>query len=161
MFFLGLRVANAQPGGILGWFGNYLNQYFLDAAGLVNPNPQTALNTILGGIQQGVTSFNDLLALSGKNDLPAHKSARLFANQNMLKPGSEAFNNALYNATTTPIGEGGAAIIDQSKANSVEVNYNLGDLVPSFDLTVGGAYRNYVLRSNGSLFSDYDSPIKV
>ncbi len=160
MFFLGLRVANAQPGGILGWFGNYLNQYFTDAAGLINPNPQTALNTILGGIQQGVTSFDDLLASMGKNDLPAHKSARLFANQNMLKPGSEAFNNALYNATTTPIGSGGAAIIDQSKANSVEVNYNLGDLVPSFDLTVGGAYRNYVLRSNGSLFSDYDSPIK-
>ena len=32
--------------------------------------------------------------------------------------------------------------------------------MPTFDLTVGGAYRNYVLRSNGSLFSDYDSPIK-
>ena len=61
----------------------------------------------------------------------------------MLKPGSEAFNNALLNATTNPISEGGAAIIDQSKANSVEFNYNLGDLVPTFDLSIGGSYRDY------------------
>jgi len=160
MEFLGVRIANAQPGGILGWFTQYGTAYFTEAASLVNPNPQTALNTILGGILQGVTDFDSLLSLYGKNDLPAHKNARLFANQNMLQPGSEAFNNAIYNATTTPIGQGGAQIADQSKANSIEFNYNLGDLVPTFDLAIGGSVREYVLRSNGSLFTDYDSPIK-
>ena len=160
MFFLGVRAANAQPGGILGWFTQYGGSYFTEAAALVNPNPQTALNTILGGILQGITDFDSLLSLYGKNDLPAHKNARLFANQNMLQPGSEAFKNAIYNATTTPISQGGAAIIDQSKANSVEFNYNLGDLVPTFDLAIGGSVREYVLRSNGSLFTDYDTPIK-
>ena len=160
MFFLGVRAANAQPGGILGWFTQYGASYFTEAAALVNPNPQTALNTILGGILQGITDFDSLLSLYGKNDLPAHKNARLLANQNMLQPGSEAFNNAIYNATTTPISQGGAAIIDQSKANSVEFNYNLGDLVPTFDLAIGGSVREYVLRSNGSLFTDYDTPIK-
>ncbi len=160
MFFLGVRAANAQPGGILGWFTQYGTAYFTEAAALVNPNPQTALNTILGGIMQGVTSFDDLLASMGKNDIPAHKNARLLANQNMLQPGSEAFNNAIYNATTTPISQGGAAIIDQSKANSIEFNYNLGDLVPTFDLAIGGSVREYVLRSNGSLFTDYDTPIR-
>ena len=160
MEFLGVRIANAQPGGILGWFTQYGTAYFTEAASLVNPNPQTALNTILGGILQGITDFDSLLSLYGKNDLPAHKNARLFANQNMLQPGSEAFNNALYNATTTPIGQGGAQIADQSKANSFEFNYNLGDLVPTFDLAIGGSVREYVLRSNGSLFTDYDSPIK-
>ena len=160
MEFLGIRMAFAQPGGLGGWFNSYLNTYFLDAAALINPNPQTALNTILGGIQQGITDFDSLLSLYGKNDSSAHKSARLAANQNMLKPGSEAFNNALLNATTNPISEGGAAILDQSKANSVEFNYNLGDLVPTFDLSIGGSVREYVLRSNGSLFTDYDTPIK-
>ena len=160
MFFLGARIANAQPGGIRGWFTQYGTAYFGAAAAQVNPNPQTALNTILGGIMQGVTSFDDLLASMGKNDLPAHKNARLFANQNMLQPGSEAFNNALYNATTTPIGQGGAQIADQSKSNSVEFSYNLGDLVPTFDLSIGGSVREYILRSKGSLFTDYDSPIK-
>ncbi len=160
MEFLGVRIANAQPGGILGWFTQYGTAYFTEAAALVNPNPQTALNTILGGILQGVTDFDTLLSAYGKTDLPAHKNARIFANQNMLQPGSEAFNNALYNATTTPIGQGGAQIADQSKANSVEFNYNLGDLVPTFDLSIGGSVREYVLRSEGSLFTDYDSPIK-
>jgi outer membrane receptor protein involved in Fe transport len=160
MEFLGVRIANAQPGGILGWFSQYGAAYFGAAAALVNPNPQTALNTILGGIQQGVTDFDTLLSTYGKTDLPAHKNARISANQNMLQPGSEAFNNALYNATTTPIGQGGAQIADQSKANSVEFNYNLGDLVPTFDLSIGGSVREYVLRSEGSLFTDYDSPIK-
>ena len=160
MEFLGIRMALAQPGGLGGWFNSYLNTYFVDAAALINPNPQTALNTILGGIQQGITDFDSLLSLYGKNDSSAHKSARLAANQNMLKPGSEAFNNALLNATTNPISEGGAAILDQSKANSVEFNYNLGDLVPTFDLSIGGSVREYVLRSNGSLFTDYDTPIK-
>ena len=160
MEFLGIRMALAQPGGLGGWFNSYFNSYFSDAAALVNPNPQTALNTILGGILQGITDFDSLLSLYGKNDSSAHKSARLAANQNMLKPGSEAFNNALFNATTNTISQGGAAILDQSKANSVEFNYNLGDLVPTFDLAIGGSVREYVLRSNGSLFTDYDSPIK-
>ena len=78
----------------------------------------------------------------------------------MLAPGSDAFKQAYYNSTTTPIANGGAAIIDNSKSNSFEFNYNLGDLVPSFDLIVGAQYRDYILRSGGSLFTDYDAPIK-
>ncbi|MBL6684957.1 MAG: TonB-dependent receptor, partial [Flavobacteriaceae bacterium] len=35
-----------------------------------------------------------------------------------------------------------------------------GDLVPTFDLSIGGSVREYILRSEGSLFTDYDSPIK-
>ncbi len=72
MEFLGIRMAFAQPGGLGGWFNSYLNTYFLDAAALINPNPQTALNTILGGIQQGITDFDSLLSLYGKNDSSAH-----------------------------------------------------------------------------------------
>ena len=32
--------------------------------------------------------------------------------------------------------------------------------MPSFDLIVGAQYRDYILRSGGSLFTDYDAPIK-
>jgi hypothetical protein len=87
-------------------------------------------------------------------------AARRIADQNMLVPGSDAFKQAYYNSTTTAISNGGAAIIDNSKSNSAEFNYNLGDLVPAFDLKVGAQYRQYILRSNGSLFTDYDGPIK-
>ena len=156
-------IANAQPGGIAGWFGNYLLSYFTELPSLVNPNPISALNTMVGAIlYNGITDFNTLMGALGKSggDIPAHMAARKIADMNMLVPGSDAFNQAYYNSTTTPIANGGAAIIDNSKANSFEFNYNLGDLVPAFDLTVGAQYRDYILRSGGSLFTDYDGPIK-
>ena len=163
MSALGGRIANAQPGGIAGWFGNYLTAYFNQLPSLVNPNPITALNTMVGNIvNNGITDFNSLMGALGKSgeDIPAHMFARNVANQNMLVPGSDAFKQAYYNSTTTAIANGGAAIVDNSKANSAEFNYNLGELVPAFDLTVGGQYREYILRSGGSLFTDYDGPIK-
>jgi hypothetical protein len=163
MSALGGRIANAQPGGILGWFGNYLFAYFGELPTLVNPNPITALNIMAANIvNNGITDFNSLMSALGKSggDIPAHMAARRIADQNMLVPGSDAFKQAYYNSTTTAISNGGAAIIDNSKSNSAEFNYNLGDLVPAFDLKVGAQYRQYVLRSNGSLFTDYDGPIK-
>ena len=163
MSALGGRIANAQPGGIAGWFGNYLLSYFTELPSLVNPNPISALNTMVGAILfNGITDFNTLMGALGKSggDIPAHMAARKIADMNMLVPGSDAFNQAYYSNTTTAIANGGAAIIDNSKANSAEFNYNLGDLVPAFDLTVGGQYREYILRSGGSLFTDYDGPIK-
>ena len=163
MSALGGRIANAQPGGIAGWFGTYLNTYFGEVFGLINPNPIQGLNTMLGAILfNGITDFNTLMGALGKSggDIPAHIASRKAADMNMLVPGSDAFKQAYYNSTTTPIANGGAAIIDNSKANSFEFNYNLGDLVPAFDLTVGAQYRDYILRSGGSLFTDYDGPIK-
>ena len=142
---------------------NYLLSYFTELPSLVNPNPISALNTMVGAIlYNGITDFNTLMGALGKSggDIPAHMAARKIADMNMLVPGSDAFNQAYYNSTTTPIANGGAAIIDNSKANSFEFNYNLGDLVPAFDLTVGAQYRDYILRSGGSLFTDYDGPIK-
>ena len=41
-------MANAQPGGI-SWFGNYLNAYFGQVFGLVDPNPLQGFRTVLTG----------------------------------------------------------------------------------------------------------------
>ena len=163
MTALGLRMANAQPGGISGWFGNYLGAYFQSAFSLQNPNPIAQLNNMLGRILNGTSpTFANYLQdyrVDGR-DLDAHIAARRAADANMLQPGSQAWNTAYFNITNTPIANGGAGLKDTSKLNSLEFNYNLGDLVPSFDLTVGGSYRDYILRSNGTLFTDYDGPIK-
>ena len=113
MSALGGRIANAQPGGIAGWFGNYLLSYFTELPSLVNPNPISALNTMVGAILfNGITDFNTLMGALGKSggDIPAHMAARKIADMNMLVPGSDAFNQAYYNSTTTPIANGGAAI---------------------------------------------------
>ena len=158
---LGGRIANAQPGGIQGgWAGAYLQNYFLNLFGQVNPNPLIAVNSMLGGILfYGETSMFDYY-VTPKMNYMAHAFARGEADKNMLVPGSDAFNAAYYAATTTPISGGGAAIQDNSKSNNFEVNYNASDLVSGFDLQIGAQSRQYVLNSGGSLFTDYDEPIK-
>ena len=158
---LGGRIANAQPGGIqAGWAGLYLRNYFLNLFGQLNANPVAALNQVLGGIMFfGDTSMYDYYFTPQMN-YNAHAFARVEANKNMLVPGSDAFKQAYYAATTTPIAGGGAAIEDNSMTNNFEVNYNASDLVSGFDLQLGAQAREYVLRSGGSLFTDYNDPIK-
>ena len=155
------RIANAQPGGIVGGFAPiYLQNYFLNLFGQVNANPVAALNTVLGGILfYGDTSMYDYYFTPEMN-YNAHAFARSEANKNMLVPGSDEFKQAYYAATTTPIAGGGAAIEDNSMTNNFEINYNASDLVSGFDLQLGAQAREYVLRSGGSLFTDYDDPIK-
>ena len=161
MSALGARIANAQPGGIAGWFGTYLNAYFGNIFGQFDPNPLQGFTKVLNTAAAG-WDMKRALRYYGSYDLdyPVHVAARNAADANMLAPGSQGFKTAYLNSTTTPIANGGAAIIDNSKSNSFEFNYNLGDLVPSFDLIVGAQYRDYILRSGGSLFTDYDAPIK-
>jgi len=158
---LGGRIANSQPGGIqAGWAGAYLQNYFLNLFGQINPNPIAALNSVLGGILfGGDTSMFDRY-VSPKMNYMAHAFARGEADKNMLVPGSDAFKQAYLLHTTTPIAKGGAAIEDNSMTNNFEVNYNASDLVSGFDLQLGAQARQYILRSGGSLFTDYDDPIK-
>jgi outer membrane receptor protein involved in Fe transport len=158
---LGGRIANAQPGGIqAGWAGAYLQNYFLNLFGQINPNPIAALNSVLGGILfGGDTSMFDRY-VTPKMNYMAHAFARGEADKNMLVPGSDAFKQAYLTHTTTPIAKGGAAIEDNSMSNNFEVNYNASDLVNGFELQLGAQARQYVLRSGGSLFTDYDDPIK-
>ena len=143
---LGARISNAQPGGIMGWFGTYLNSYFTHLPTLVNPNPVSALNTMLGGIMNnGITTFNGLMTALGNSgaDIPSHIVARDAVNVN-----SEhqvlMLQQALYTNSTTSISDRWKKITN-SKANTIEFNYNLGDYIESFDLSIGGSFREYVL----------------
>jgi hypothetical protein len=160
---LGAVMAIAQPGGLGGWYAGYLGQYFglSGVYGVVNPNPVVGLQTILGAAQQGLT-FAQLLGSLNTNDLSAHAAARTVANQNMIQPGSAAWDSVYKTAVSKGIDVfgGGAGILDTSKSTSFEVNYNLQDLVSIADVIVGASYREYNLRSNGTLFTDYTSPIE-
>ena len=160
---LGAVMVLSQPGGLGAWYGGYLGQYF-GLSGVyttVNANPVVGLQTILGAAQQGAT-FRQLLQSLGKNDLSAHGTARTVANQNMIKPGSAAWDSVYKTAVTNGIDvfSGGAGILDTSKSTSFEVNYNLQDLVSIADIIIGASHRKYALRSNGTLFTDYTSPIE-
>ena len=156
---LGAVMTIAQPGGLNGYFGNYLGTYFNALPTLIDPNPIVGLNTMIYYAQFGYT-LNDIIGEGA--DLGVHAAARAAADTNMLVPGSSAWNTAYDKAVTTGIDvfAGGAAILDRSQSNSFEADYNLQDLVEGVDIIIGASYRDYILRSNGTLFTDYTEPIE-
>ena len=156
---LGAVMTIAQPGGLNAYFGNYIGSYFTALPGVVDPNPIVGLNTLVYYASLGY-NLNDVLGKGG--DLGVHAAARKAADANMLVPGSAAWNTAYERAVTNGIDvfAGGAGILDTSQSNSFEVDYNLQDLIDGVDVIVGASYRDYILRSNGTLFTDYDAPIE-
>ena len=160
---LGSVMVLSQPGGAAAWFQQYLGHYFglSGIYGLINPNPLVGFGTIIAYAAGGAT-WDQLLAANATNDLSAHAAARKAADANMIKKGSAAWDKVYKQAITNGIDvfRGGAGILDTSKSNSFEVNYNLQDLVSIADVIVGGSFREYILRSNGTLFTDYTAPIE-
>jgi len=156
---LGAVMTIAQPGGLTKYFGDYIGAYFGALPYAVNPNPIAGLNTMINYAFYGYT-LEDILGKGG--DLAVHADARAQADKNMLVPGSEKWNSVYEKAISNGIDVfgGGAGILDYSQSNSYEVDYNLQDLVDGVDVVVGASKRDYKLRSNGTLFTDYESPIE-
>ena len=156
---LGAVMTIAQPGGLDKYFGDYLLSYFNALPGVIDPNPIAGLNTMINYAFAGYT-LEDIIGKGG--DLGVHAAARAVADKNMLVPGSDKWNSVYEGAISRGIDVfgGGAGILDTSQSNSFEVDYNLQDLVDGVDIVVGASYRDYILRSNGTLFTDYDAPIE-
>ena len=158
---LGAVMAIAQPGGLNGYFGKYFQGYFGALPYLVDANPIVGFGTLANYAYYGY-SLDQMPQLTGRDLLAAHAAGRKAADANMLTPGSSVWNSVYKTAISTGIDVfgGGAGILDTSKSNSFEANYNLQDLVSGVDIVVGASYRDYILRSNGTLFTDYTSPIE-
>jgi len=162
---LGTSVALAQPGGIeQGWGATYLGNYLGALAGGA-ANVPILLGQILGDVATGGQSFNTLVG--PENSANAHIFARSAADANMLIPGSPEFDAAIGNATDQAIltfnptnGALGALIKDVSAAYTLEANYDFEDKIDFANVIVGGIYRSFNLDTDGTLYTDYLSPIK-
>lgn len=118
------------------WFGEYAGAYAQAFAGLI-PNVPAGDNAV------------------------AHSVARGVADTGRFVPGTPEFQNA-FNAVTS---DGdlltGAKFIDQTKFYHANGNYNLAHLINDWaDIQIGGSYREYVLDSQGTIFTDFDGPIR-
>ncbi len=90
----------------------------------------------------------------------AHALARQAADTGRFVPGTPQFQNA-FNAV---INDGdlttGAKFIDNTQLRHIDANYNFSHLTRDFaDIQIGGSFREYVLNSNGTIFTDSDGPI--
>lgn len=77
-----------------------------------------------------------------------------------FEPGSPEFNNALATVIQNPDLTSGAKFIDESKLYHADVNYNFKELIDVVEIQLGGSARQYEMNSSGTIFTDYDGPIR-
>ncbi|MGL2962839.1 TonB-dependent receptor [Flavobacterium sp. RSB2_4_14] len=98
--------------------------------------------------------------LAGQTPETAHAIGRQTADAGRFLPGTAEFNNALATITADPDLTTGAKFKDQSKIYHAEGNYNFKDQIKFAEIQVGGSFRQYELNSDGTIFTDYDGPIR-
>src|SRR5690606_40643728 len=121
-------------------------QWFTDYA-------STYIPAYLGGIQMGGLSPEQA-------STQAHVLGRQAADTGRLIPGTPAFESAFNRVINDGNLATGAKFIDKTKFRHVNGNYNFAHLIDNWaDLQLGGSFREYVLNSNGTIFTDIDGPI--
>ena len=98
--------------------------------------------------------------LAGATPEQAHAAGRATADTGRFLPGSTQFNNALATISADPSLTTGSKFQDQSKIYHSDVNYNFRDIIKFAEFQLGGSYRQYELNSNGTIFTDFDGPIR-
>lgn len=98
--------------------------------------------------------------LAGQSVEASHAIARAVADTGALVPGSPEFKNALAAVIQDPNFQTGAKFIDHSKLYHGDANYNLRDVIKFAEIQLGGSYRQYEMNSEGTIFTDFDGPIR-
>ena len=143
MQFTALNI-NRQAKTDTGWFTDYATMYL---------QSQIFLGTT--ATQADVLARN--FATYNLNPTPLVLTPNGLA---QFQPGTAAFQNAFKTVTSDSNIQTGSKFLDQSKLYHAEGNYNFKDLLKFAEIQVGGSYRQYVMNSQGTIFTDYDGPIK-
>ncbi|WP_348798136.1 carboxypeptidase-like regulatory domain-containing protein [Flavobacterium adhaerens] len=134
------------------WFTDYARSFQLSSA-VLGLNPNEAANY--------ARTFADTNVSPGLNLVPNIDPANPSAPRGVrFEPGSPEFISALNNVKANPELTEGAKFTDQSKLYHSDVNYNFRDLIKFAEFQVGGSARQYEMNSSGSIFTDYDGPIR-
>ena len=94
----------------------------------------------------------------GASEAQAHIAARQFAEIGRFEPGTPEFENEADRLRQVPISDGGALFTDKSNLYTFEGMYNFSDVINFAEIMVGGNYRIYELKSEGTLFDDANEP---
>ena len=97
--------------------------------------------------------------LGGLTAEQAHANARQVADTGRFEPGTPEFQRALDRVTNDPDILTGSQLKDESKIYHSDANYNFSHLIDFAEIQVGGSYRQYVLNSFGSIYTDADGEI--
>ncbi|WP_200799170.1 TonB-dependent receptor [Tenacibaculum agarivorans] len=73
--------------------------------------------------------------------------------------GSAEFNRLFQQVIADPDLATGSKFQDESQIRHVDANLNLKEYIDFAEVQVGGSYREYNLRSRGTIYTDFDGPI--
>ncbi|MFM6954642.1 MAG: TonB-dependent receptor [Sphingobacteriaceae bacterium] len=128
--------------------GSYLNEYYSASSTTWVPTYLSAFTSKILPVAVGGGG----LTADGANAY-----ARAAADANRYQPNTPMFEYVKSIITSKTIGSvgGGAKFADKSFVNQYEGMYNFTNaLKGAVELQVGGMYRQYTLRSNGTIFND-------
>ncbi len=91
------------------------------------------------------------------NSAAAYQAARAYADRNRPVPGTAQFTQ-LYNEVASKPRPQGGLLLDKSNLYHTEGQYNLTSVVKFAEVLVGASWRQYVLNSEGTIFSDSAGP---
>ncbi len=128
-----------------GWFTDYATAYLQSQIGL-------------GYTATQADKFARGFADNNINNTPLPLTPN---GQPQFQPGTTAFQNA-FNAVTSnaQLNNYGSKFLDQSKLYHTDYNYNFKNLIKFAEIQVGGSAREYVMNSKGTIFTDFDGPLK-
>lgn len=97
--------------------------------------------------------------LSGLSADEAHTAARQAADSGRFEPGTPEFERAFETVTNDDDILTGSRFRDESKIYHSDANYNFSHLTDFAEIQVGGSYRQFVLNSFGSIYTDAEGEI--
>ncbi|MCK8524219.1 TonB-dependent receptor [Aquimarina sp. D1M17] len=100
-------------------------------------------------------------SLAGVLPEQAHAIARQTADTGRLIPGTPEFQQTFNRVIQDPDLSTGSRFQDNTQLRHADVNYNFSHITQDFaDIQVGGSFREYKLNSSGTIFTDFDGPIR-
>lgn len=100
-----------------------------------------------------------------QSDITIHNNTRALVDANRLIPGTPAFIAAANTIKNTPVNKpGGSKFLDKSDLFCAEGQLNISDAFrfsDKLEIIMGAQWKQWVLNSKGTIFSDTTGPIKV
>ena len=138
------------------WYQQYVTGYLVSAVTLWGQTFGAALQQ---GQSQAAAAAAGFAAVAAANT-QLHNTGRSTADVSRPVPGTASFRSLYNQVSSTPIPVGGL-LLDRSDLWGSEGQYNFQDVIKFVDVLVGANWRQYVLNSQGTLFIDYNGPIKI
>ncbi len=113
-----------------------------------------------------IGTFSEGRRLNGAavSDFTLHQAARASADAGRLVKGTAAYDSAMARIKSIPIRRGGALFLDKSDLYAAEGQFNLSDMIgisDKIDIMVGTSWKQWVMNSQGTIFADTASAIRV